>query len=152
MQTLIRAIIIGLVISCSQDSELLNDSCAGKVDLEMQQFPQLWKLTKISGGMLNTETTGANMYWQETIQLNADGTFIKHRVENNIASEASGTYSFALAGDEQSVELTLTYTFTINLVVSCYGQLTEKYILLTKCKLIGTWAHCDGDGLHYEKL
>lgn len=150
MQTLVRVLIIGLLVSCSDDS--LKESCTGKIDLETQQFPQLWKLTKISGGMINTETTGANMYWQETIQLNADGTFIKHREENNHASEASGTYSFALAGDQESIELTLTYSSASTLVVTCYGQLTEKYILQTKCKLIGTWAHCDGDGLHYEKL
>ncbi len=152
MQTLVRVLIIGLLVSCSEDPDSLKESCTGKIDLETQQFPQVWKLVKISGGMLNTETTGANMYWQETIQLNADGTFIKHREENNHASEASGTYSFALAGDQESIELTLTYSSARNLVVSCYGQLTEKYILQTKCKLVGTWTHCDGYGLYYEKL
>jgi len=151
LKTLIRIIITGLLISCSEDTELLKESCAGKVDLESQQFPQEWKLIKITGRMLNSETTGANMPWQETILLKVDGTFIKHREENNQANEASGTYSFALAGKEESIELTLAYPSTNILIGSCYGQLVEKYILQAKCKLIGTWSHCDGPGLEYEK-
>jgi len=101
--------------------------------------------------MLNSETTGANMRWQETILLNADGTFIKHRDENNQATEAAGTYFLAPGGIEDSFELTLTYPSANMLIGSCYGQLVERYILQAKCKLIGTWSHCDGPGLEYEK-
>jgi hypothetical protein len=105
----------------------------------------------MTGSMINTVTTGANMSWQETILLNADGTFTKTRDRNNETVEASGTYSFALTADLKIAELTLTYPSENNLIGSCYGLLIEKYLLFTQCKLTGTWSHCDGPGLEYEK-
>jgi hypothetical protein len=152
MQTLVMAmIVIGTLICCSEDIESSKDSCPGKVDLESQQFPQVWKLIKMTGSMRNSETTGANMQWQETIALNANGIFIKNRVENNLTYEASGTYTFALAGNKESIELTLTFLSSGSLIGSCYGQLIEKYMLEANCKLVGTWSHCDGPYLLYEK-
>jgi hypothetical protein len=151
MQNFVWAIaMIFLLSSCSEDEPTLT-SCTEKVDIASLQFPQTWKLVKMTGSMINTETTGANMDWQETILLNADGTFTKTRDRNNETVEASGTYSFALTADLKIAELTLTYPSENNLIGSCYGLLIEKYLLFTQCKLTGTWSHCDGPGLEYEK-
>ncbi len=105
----------------------------------------------MTGSMINSETTGENMSWQEYIRINADGTFTKHREQNNKTIEVSGTYSFELIDPDQSTELTLFYESESELIGNCYNQLMEKYILPSKCKLQGTWSYCDGPGLEYER-
>lgn len=101
--------------------------------------------------MVNSETTGVDMPWQESILLKSDGMFTKNRDQNNQTTEVSGTYSFMLVGDEKWVELTLSYQSASSLIGSCYGPLVEKYYQPSKCKLQGTWSHCDGPGLEYER-
>ena len=144
-------LIATMIISCSENVETPLKSCTVKFDLESQQFPQTWKLVKMTGSMIDSERTGTDMDWQETLLLKQDGTFTKNRQQNNQLIEASGIYSFALAGDSESIELSLTYTFESSIITSCYGLLFEKYILISNCKLIGTWSHCDGQGLEYVR-
>lgn len=144
--------LIVMLFSCSKDvDEVIDESCLGEINLESQQFPQVWKLIKMTGNMVNSETTGANMSWQENIRLNADGTFTKHRERDNKTTEATGTYSFSLIDPDQSIELTLFYPSESELIGNCYGLLIENYILISKCKLSGTWSYCDGQGLDYER-
>jgi hypothetical protein len=153
MNTLLRfTFLLGMLLSCSKDSDQVPDkSCLGEIKLEALKFPQTWTLIKVTGSMINSETTGTNMPWQESIALKSDGTFTKSRNQNNQITEASGTYAFMLAGSENSVELTLSYQTTSSLIGSCYGSLVEKYYQPSICKLLGTWSYCDGPGLEYEK-
>lgn len=153
MQKLILLVALILtLLSCSkEEDQVVNESCLGEINLESQQFPQVWRLIKMTGSMINSETTGENMSWQEYIRINADGTFTKHREQNNKTIEVSGTYSFELIDPDQSTELTLFYESESELIGNCYNQLMEKYILPSKCKLQGTWSYCDGPGLEYER-
>ena len=155
MQKLFLSILtVSILISCSSDSEPeSNEFCFGEIDLKSQQFPQRWTLIKMIGNTPNSEMTGANMNWQETILLNSDSTFMKTRERNNETMQAFGTYSFSVIKNETySVQLDLYYDAANNLVGNCFGEpLQEAYILATKCKLIGTWWLCDGPGLEYER-
>ncbi len=151
MQRLICLAFIMSLLSCSKEPEVaVKESCIGYINLETMSFPQKWKLVKMTGSMMNSETTGSNMSWQEYILLNRNGSFIKHREQNSQEQEATGTYSFSDTSNN-TIELNLIYPTTGNLVGSCYGQTSEKYLLITQCKMVGTWQHCDGPGLEYEK-
>lgn len=155
MQKLFLSILIAsIIISCSSESEPeSNEFCFGEIDLKSQQFPQRWMLTKMTGNIPNSEMTGANMNWQETILLNSDSTFLKTREQNNATTQAFGTYSFsAIDNEAYSIQLNLYYDAANGLVGNCFSEpLRETYLLAAKCKLIGTWSWCDGPGLEYEK-
>jgi len=142
------ALTLILLLSCTNES--VNKSCSGEIDLEQMVFPQKWKLVKMTGSMMGSATTGADMTWQEYIALNQDGTFIKHREQDDQSQEVTGTYTYSKASDNSGLELTLTFPSSSNLVGSCYSQTEEKYSLTSRCTLIGTWQHCDGPGLDYK--
>src|SRR6478736_5108346 len=147
-----------LLLSCSKGHEPTpneeEEFCSGEIDLSEGQFPQTWKLVKMTGGMINSETTGVDMAWQEVIVLNSGGAFTKTRKRDNVMTEASGTYKFerSLGGDPAYIGLILTYSFENELIGSCQSILRqETYMLKSKCKLVGTWSACDGPGLEYTR-
>src|SRR6188472_3558064 len=105
MKKLVLSLLItGTLFSCSHDGQE-PDFCSGEIELESQQFPQSWKLVKMTGGMINSETTGSAMAWQETIVLNDDKTFRKVRERDNQATETSGTYALAYDDADKRYQL-----------------------------------------------
>lgn len=110
---------------------------------------QTWKLVKMTGSLQNSEATGNEMAWQETIQL-ANGSFEKIRIENGSSAKISGRYEFSEEADGRY--LILTYSSSSELIGNCTGDLKEYYRLLSEEKLQGTWLACDGPGLEYQLI
>lgn len=109
-----------------------------------------WTLVKMSGSMLNSETMGAAMDWQEHYLFNNDGTFTKSRVQNDTETIISGTYTAVNHSDDLYLEL--TYTTDSEMIGSCYGNLKEELYFTSQNTLSSTWRNCDGPGLEYKKL
>ena len=100
--------------------------------------------------MKNSETTGSDMGWQETITLNPDGTFVKTRQEENKIQKATGTYEYVTLSDGKYLEL--NHEVQSDLVASCSSATKELLKVENNDKLVGTWQMCDGPGLVYEPL
>jgi hypothetical protein len=47
----------------------------------------------MTGQVPNSEVSGQAMKWQESYQLNSDGTFTKSREKNGSVTEATGNYN-----------------------------------------------------------
>jgi hypothetical protein len=110
---------------------------------------QKWELVKMKGSMINSETTGANMAWQEYYIFNADGTFIKSREKNGQIEEAKGTYAYVVGDNEKS--LALTFNSGYGIMGNCYSGLAREDLrIISSTKMLGTWEICDGPGLEYQ--
>jgi hypothetical protein len=110
---------------------------------------QKWQLVKMTGSMINSETTGKDMAWQEYLVFNADSTFLKSREQNGQVKEARGTYSYSTTVNEKY--LVLTYQSGYELKASCLSGLPkENLLIISSEKIIGTWNICDGPGLEYQ--
>ena len=127
------------LFSCSNDDENPTEYPEGK-----------WVLTQMTGRMPNSETTGANMEWQEFYVLNGDGTFKKSRKKNGVTTEISGTYIVGTSASNTSLEL--TYTVENEIIGSCSSKLKEELHFQSASVLISNWQQCDGPGLKYEQL
>lgn len=134
------SILVLLMTSCSNQNN-------GDIDLKSNR--QSWKLVKMTGSFQNSETTGSDMAWQETIHL-INGIFEKIRVENGRSSTISGTYEFSQESDGQY--LILIYKSSSALIGNCTGDLKEYYRVATETTLQGSWLACDGPGLEYQLL
>lgn len=153
-KSILAPILFAILLACSPEVEQQSKSdmekearCKGQV----LQFPQQWHLVRMSGNMVNSETTGMAMPWQESILLNSDNSFIKTRQLPDETIESSGTYTVTTNEIDKSIQLTLLYEWDTRLVGNCFGEpLKEAYMLDSTCKLRGTWAMCDGPGLEYE--
>ena len=64
--------IIGILFSCDKNDDDIN--------LETEIIGN-WELIQMTGSIPNSETTGTDMEWQETYQLNNDGTFKNQEIE-----------------------------------------------------------------------
>ncbi|MBV7338390.1 hypothetical protein KFU94_61220 [Chloroflexi bacterium TSY] len=118
--------------------------------LDFEQTPQKWQLVRMSGQMRDSETTGTNMAWQESYQLNTDGTFIKSREQNGVLEEKAGVFSFEELSDGKY--LILTYETYSGIIGNCTLEPREVLRLESNQKLLGTWWACDGPGLEYERI
>jgi len=125
-------------------------SCTKDEKFDSKQYPQKWQLIKMTGQIPNSETTGADMEWQESYLLNSDGTFTKSRERSGILTEVSGTFVFKDLSDGKFLEL--TYETDNDIIGSCYADHTESLWLKSESKLMGTWSYCDGPGLEYERV
>jgi hypothetical protein len=150
-----------IFFSCSPDQEIKSDNpchdseyCSKEINLSAATFPQQWVLIKMSAMMANSETTGEDMPWQESIILNTDSTFTKHRKLDGITSEASGTFTFEIGkSNPPFIQLSLHYNAANDLVGNCYGDPSfEAYWMDAACSLKGTWSHCDGPGMEYKRV
>ena len=117
-------------------------------DLTMQQNEQNWKLIKMTGSFIGSETTGSAMEYQENINLKSDSSFIKVRTNNSNIQSASGTYTILELEDGMYLEL--SYSTESVLLGNCTGNLKEVYWIVSDNQLNGTWMACDGPGLEYE--
>ncbi len=107
---------------------------------------QQWKLVRMTGSTMNSETTGADMEWQETYSLSEDGTFIKTRVVDGSTFQALGTYQVIDLSDGTYFEF--SYNQQSSIIGNCTGDLIEL-LSFRDNSLIGTWWACDGPGLEY---
>lgn len=142
----------GILFSCSQAEFDEAVPCTEDLVPEAEQFPQTWRLVKMTGSMINSETTDEDMAWQEVIELKANATFTKTRKRDNNTKDASGTYAFSSDSVDNTVKLTLTYSSGKDLIGSCLSiTQTETYYFRSKCRMVGTWSMCDGPGLEYAR-
>lgn len=139
MKHIYFAIFISIfTLSCSSD----NDMTPGMTD------SQKWELVKMTGNFANSETTGSDMEWQETLVLQDDGIFVKQRERDGTTNDESGIYEFITANDERLLEL--IFDMDNDLIGNCTGDQTEVYRLVSDTMLVGTWLACDGPGLEYQ--
>ena len=130
----------GILVSCSSD-EIPNNS----------DYSEVWNLTKMTGSFEGSETTGANMEWQETYKLNTNGSFKKVRVLDELLIEKTGIYVYKSLNEQNVIEFTYEEESTI--IGNCTGDLKEVLLIIEEGgKLKGTWQACDGPGLEYEQM
>lgn len=108
-----------------------------------------WTLIKMSGSMVDSETTGSAMEWQEFYLFNTNGTFIKSRERNGVKTTISGTYT--TTNNPDGIYFELTYPNDSEIIGSCYGNLKEELYIIENNTLSNTWKNCDGPGLEYKK-
>lgn len=109
---------------------------------------QQWKLVRMSGSFINSETTGADMEWQETYTLQENGNFTKTRETDGATLQAVGTYQIVELSDGPYFEF--TYRENSVLIGNCTGDLKEL-LSFRENTLYATWQACDGPGLEYER-
>ena len=108
-----------------------------------------WTLIKMSGSMVDSETTGSAMEWQEFYLFNTNGTFTKSRERNGVKTTISGTYT--TTNNPDGIYFELTYPNDSEIIGSCYGNLKEELYVTENNILLNTWKNCDGPGLEYKK-
>lgn len=111
---------------------------------------QKWELVKMTGSFAGSETTGADMEWQEYYIFNSDATFIKSRNWDGEVKEASGSYTTETLNEQKYLEL--TYSKGEGLVASCTSNKKEQLYFVKGDILRGSWAACDGPVLEYKQL
>ena len=134
-------------ISCSTETDPSSDP-----DLNGE-----WVLVKTWGQFAGSDQTGSDMPFQETYHLNADGTFLKIRVQDGEELEATGPYElletgWTIDGDGAGVFIELQHESRTPLVANCTQTSTENLYLTTEGKLRSTHEACDGLGVLYEKV
>ena len=133
--------IIGILFSWNKNDDEIN--------LETEIIGN-WKLIQMTGSIPNSETSGNEMEWQETYQLNPDGTFLKSRDRNGIITDASGTYNFINNSNEPLIELNFDTESVI--IGSCTSNTKETMSIQSETIFLSSWNACDGPGLKYEKI
>jgi hypothetical protein len=134
------------LLSCSK-----NEDDALKTDFDPQQFPQKWQLVKMRGSMVNSETTGAAMGWQESYLFWEDHKFTKSRQRGTMLTEASGTFVVEERAGEKV--MILTYDSDSDLIGNCTSELKEGLVMTSNTQLLnGWWQACDGPYLEYARV
>jgi hypothetical protein len=132
--------IIGVLFSCNNNDD--NDT--------ENELVGNWKLIQMTGSIPNSETSGAEMDWQETYVLNANGTFLKSRDRDGVTTEVSGTYNFINNSNEPLIEL--NFDTESEIIGSCTSNMKETMNLQSETIFLSFWEACDGPGLKYEKI
>jgi hypothetical protein len=138
---IVYIVIMGLLGSCSSDDSSNNSELV---------LTGNWKLIEMTGSVPNSETTGAEMEWQETYTFQSDGSFQKSRTREGVITEASGTFNWIESSDERILELSYNQESTI--IGSCYQNNTETMGFQSNTVFSSSWNACDGPGLIYEKV
>lgn len=146
---LFTVLAVGLLASCTKEIQS-NSEKLDNDDSNNLEYPQKWQLVAMSGSMVNSQTVGEDMAWQESYVLNSDKTFVKSRTEDGKRIEVGGTYAFTEISDEEYLEL--SYTSDHEIIGNCTGDTKEMLLILSATKMSGTWSACDGPGLEYEKV
>lgn len=119
-------------------------------DISLQYTAQKWKLVRMTGSFINSETTGDQMDWQEYYMFNPDGTFSKSRSREGVITEAKGTFEVMEYDNDDADYLELVYKNGQELIGSCNGDGTEVLVYRSVKAISNTWNACDGPGLDYE--
>lgn len=125
-------------------------SCTKDDGFDIEQYPQKWQLVKMTGQMPNSETTGADMEWQEFYLLNSDGSFTKSRERSDLLTEVSGAFTFKDSSEGKF--LMLSYESDNTIIGNCSSKPFESLWLKSENKMMGTWLICDGPGLEYKRV
>src|SRR5690606_33190757 len=101
-----------------------------------------WKLVRTSA--LGMVQTGAEMEWQETYLLRADGTFKKTRVRDGETLTAEGTYNIEnvvpIQGDEIVARIAMVYPEANPIIATCYSdKLEEDLFFRTEDLMVSNW-------------
>jgi hypothetical protein len=132
-----------MLYSCSEPDTSTFD------DAGLQFVDQKWKLVRMSGNMVNSVTTGAEMDWQEYYIFSVNGTFKKYRTRAGVVSEAAGTFEVAEYENDEADYLELRYTEGLELIGNCFGNQKELLMYRSATEISNTWQACDGPGLDY---
>ena len=126
-------------------------SCSNELDCcVIEGGEQKWALVEMTGSFTPSVTTGDEMDWQEYYLLNTNtGIFTKSRTRDELETYVSGTFSINTTEEEHYLEL--TYPSDNELIANCTGDLIEVLIIESDNTLKGTWSHCDGPGLKYQR-
>ncbi|MBF9239280.1 hypothetical protein I2I05_17950 [Hymenobacter sp. BT683] len=114
-------------------------------------YPQTWQLVEMTGQLVGSRRTGADLPWQETYVFRADGTFLKTRRHGAQRTEARGTFAVQDLPDGRYA--VLVYAAASPLIGSCTATaLTETLAFQADGTLASTWQACDGPGLAYQHV
>lgn len=131
-------------------------SCT-KQDLGNSEYTGEWVLVKMEGSMAGTETTGEDIFWQETYTLRLDGTFVKTRTVDGVTTEVTGVYTVEdyepHPMEDGTLEkfIVMTHSSENDIVASCSSSVQEYLYFTLEERMISTFRQCDGPGLTYEK-
>src|SRR5690606_11983228 len=78
-----------VLVSCSKNEDTLKSE-----HFALNDFPQTWKLVKMTGSLEGSESIGEEMAWQENYHFKADGTFLKTRNTAGESESATGRYIY----------------------------------------------------------
>lgn len=139
-------IILLTIFSCSVESPLKK---ATNITGE-------WVLVKMHGQIPNSETTGTDMEWQESYNLEEDGTFKKTRIRNNDTTIVTGTYKLTEEGYTIHEEQVNTFVEFFHdsenqIIENCTSDLVEYLYVTANIRMISTAEACDRPGLEYEQ-
>lgn len=157
---IIVAAIFTLTLSCDSEKNdeiseeaKTSDLSAGVTTLPhaKEDFPQEWKLIKMSGMMLNSETSGEDMQYQESYRFFPDKTFSKIRKRNNAADEASGTFN-VIRTENGEEYYKLVFAEKNELIENCNGGKEEWLIIDGSETIRGTANACDYPTKIYNKV
>jgi len=138
---IVYLVIMGLLGSCSSDDSSNNSELI---------LTGNWKLIEMTGSVPNSETSGADMEWQETYRFESDGSFQKSRTREGETIEASGTYRWSDASEEPLLEL--DFNSDSEIIGSCNQNNLETMSFQSETIFVSSWMACDGPGLTYKKV
>ncbi len=121
-----------------------------RLELKEKDFPQEWKLVKTSTMMVNSETTGDGMLYQEGYKFEFGNTFTKTRKQENTSLEASGSF-YKIKNENGEEFFKLTYINDNDLIENCSGNKEEYLIIESEKTIRGTASACDHPSKVYEK-
>ncbi|MBP1838886.1 hypothetical protein [Formosa algae] len=137
---ILYVILIGILTACGHD----DDTTTQETDLVGD-----WILIQISGRIEGSETSGADMEWQETYSLYTDGTFEKTRIQDSTTTVAAGTYTYSESTNGDFLEF--NFSTDSDIIGSCFSNLKEEMVFDSENTFSSSWIACDGPGLIYEK-
>ncbi|APS40019.1 hypothetical protein [Salegentibacter sp. T436] len=152
MKKFFTLIVVLSLLSC--DTEENDENQISSLDLVFKELPQEWKLIKMTGSFEGSDTTGEEMYWQETYSFSEDGTFTKSRTtEDGETLKASGEFIISQEMGNPEKALVLTYEEEQAIIGNCYN-IPVEYLYYSNDEelLLSNWWACDGPGLFYERI
>lgn len=104
-------------------------------------------LVKMSGQIRNSETTGAEMAWQEYYILGPEMQFTKVRERDGQTLKSEGTFDIVMINSDKYLQF--THDSDGELVGNCTGDTVELLMYTTSDSVQSSWQSCDGPGLYY---
>ncbi|MCM8568611.1 hypothetical protein NE848_04425 [Gramella jeungdoensis] len=144
LRRLILLLSILLAYSCSSNKDGLII-----VDFSAGPYPQTWKLFKMTGSMVNSETAGEDMAWQEEYRFSSNASVVKTRTQDGVSSSITGDFTISQENDRQLI--IIEYQEDSNLIGSCTGTEESLFFNAEDGVLNSNWWACDGPGLFYKK-
>ncbi len=146
-KTILLLAIFSSLYSCTKESD---------DEAEIFEYTGEWQLVKMTGNFAGSETTGLDMEWQETYNLNKDDTFTKTRVRGDSTTTVSGTYILSDAKNYEfpnNVRMFLELNHNSQIILeSCRSTSNlEQLYFNTNNRLLSLVEQCDGPGLEYVK-